>query len=321
MTKADLLTILYQRLNYQTSPASDVTTRLGAMLNEAHRLILREPGLQRLRDVAGPVTFASIATLGYYGLPAVLSKIRAITDRTDDRRLRSLSWTEVRSGDPGLDATGTPYGYINVGYRAIKRLPASTGLWAVSSAAGDTTQVIQVNGIRSGGDPTNDQTATLTGTTRVAIGSYTDWVDVLSISLTAAGAGTIDVYDAAASGNIVATIPIGSVSPRYNGIILYPTPEEATTYYVDGPARVLDMDDTVDEPMLPEEYHDLLIHGTLLLEYQKEDDPRRAAAMEHYKRGLSQLKHHLAAGPDDMPVMGRPNTVRTSRLGPWFPAD
>ena len=77
----------------------------------------------------------------------------------------------------------------------------------------------------------------------------------------------------------------------------------------------------VDEPQLPEEFQDLLIHGTLLLEYAKEDDPRRGVTLEHYKRGLSQLKHHLAAGPDDLPVMGRPNTVRTSRLGPNFPAD
>lgn len=321
MTKGDLLTILYQRLNYPTSPESAVSTRLGAMLNEAHRLILREPGLKGLRDVVGSMTFASEASRFYYGLPQVVSEIRAITDRTNDRRLRSLSLTEVRSGDPGLDATGTPYGYINLGLKALKRLPASTGLWVVSSAGGDTTQTIQVNGIRATGDPTGDQTVQLNGTTRAAIGSLTDYVDVMQITLTAVAAGTVDVYDAAAAGNIVASIPIGALSPRYIGVQLYPTPTTAITYYVDGPSRILDLDDTVDEPMLPEEFHDLLIHGTLLLEYHKEDDPRRQAAMEHYKRGLSQLKHHLSAGPDDLPVMGRPNTVRSSRLGPWFPAD
>jgi hypothetical protein len=321
VTKGQLLSILYERLNFAASPATDVTTRLGNALNEGHRMILREPGLQRLRDVAGPVTFASVASLGYYGLPAVLSDIRAITDRTNDRRLQTLSWTAVRSGDPGLDATGTPHGYVNVGIRQVKRLPVSTGLWAVSSSAADSTQTIQANGIRSAGDPTGDQTATLTGTTRVAIGTLTDYVDVLQLSLSAVGAGVVDIYDAAAAGNLLASIPVGALHPQYLGVILYPTPTAAITYYVDGPARILDMDDAQDVPMLPEEFHDLLVHAALLIEYQKRDDPRRAAALEHYKRGLAALKHHLAAGPDDLPVMGVPSSVRTSRLGPWFPAD
>jgi hypothetical protein len=321
VNKGELLAILYERLNYASSPATEVTTRLGNHLNEAHRQILREPSLQRLRDVAGAVTFASESGRAYYGLPPVLSDIRAITDRTNDRRLRTLTVTDVRSGDPGLDATGTPYGYIYWGIRAIKRLPASTGLWVVSSSAADTTQTAQVNGVRSGGDLTGDQTGALNGATRVAIGSLTYYVDVLQISLSAVAAGVVDIYDAAVSGNVIASIPVGHKSPQYLGVSLYATPTAAITYYVDGPARVLDMDDAQDAPLLPEEFHDLLVHGALLLEYQKRDDPRRQAALEHYKRGLSHLKHHLAAGPDDMPVMGRPNTVRTSRLGAWFPAD
>jgi hypothetical protein len=321
VTKGQLLSILYERLNFAASPATDVTTRLGNALNEGHRMILREPGLQRLRDIPANLTFASVASLGYYGLPPVLSDIRAITDRTNDRRLRVLSWTELRAGDPGLDATGTPYGYLYVGIRQIKRLPAGTGLWAVSSSAGDTTQTIMANGIRTAGDPTGDQTATLNGATRAQIGTLTDYVDVLQISLSAVGAGVVDLYDAAAAGNLLASIPVGALHPQYLGVILYPTPTDAITYYADGPARILDMDDAQDVPMLPEEFHDLLVHAALLIEYQKRDDPRRQAALEHYKRGLSSLKHHLAAGPDDLPVMGRPNTVRSSRLGPWFPAD
>lgn len=321
MTKGDILTILYERLNYASTPAQSVTDRLGRMVTEAHRHILREPGMARLRDVPSNLTFASEASRAYYGLPPIVSAIRAITDRTNDRRLQVITWTSLRTGDPGLDATGTPYGYVHVGIRAIKRLPASTGLWAVSSSAGDTTQTIQANGIRTSGDATGDQTATLTGAVRVAIGTLTDYIDVTQISLSAVGAGVVDIYDAAAAGNLLASIPVGDVSPQYLGVLLYPTPTAVTTYYVDGPLRILDLDDAQDVPLLPEEFHDILVDGALLLEYNKEDDPRRMAVQANYRGKLSQLKFYLSAGPDDLPVMGQRQSVRTSRLGPNFPAD
>jgi hypothetical protein len=247
--------------------------------------------------------------------------VRAITDRTNDRILTPLTWLAIRAGDPGLDASGPPYGYVRVGHRFVSRLPVSTGVWAVSSAAGDTTQSIQLNGIRSGGLLTGDQTATLTGTSRVAIGTFTDYVDITTVSLSAVAAGTITLYDAAASGNILAEIAIGHLYPSYQGVYLYPTPTSAVTYYADGVSRILDMDDTLDVPVLPEEFHDLLIPATLMLEYEHKDDSRYVKAVELFKDGLSDLKYHLSGSPDVMPTLGSPVLPRTSRLGGWFPAD
>jgi len=321
MNKGDLLTQLYERLNYQTTPLTAVTTRLGNFLNEAHRAILREPGMQRLRDIPASMTFASVAAQTYYGLPPVVTDIRAITDRTNDRKLVPLSLRQVREGDPGLDASGTSYGYINFGLRAITMLPATTGLWAVSTSAADTTPLaVQVNGIRTGGNASGDQSGTLTGTSRVAIGTFTDYVDVLSITLSAACAGVITIHDAAASGNTLASIPIGATSQSYIGIQLYPTPTAAITYYVDGPFNALDMDDAQDVPQVLHDFQDLLIHRALMLEYLKQDDDRRfAKASQFYAQGLSHLKHHLSAGPDDLPYLGLSTPVRNSRLGAWTP--
>jgi hypothetical protein len=321
MTKADLLGILYERLNYQASPASAVATRLGNMLNQAQRMILRKAGMGEVRDVPVGITFASVSTINYYGLPSALAKVRAITDRTNDRILTPITWMAMRAGDPGLDATGPPYGYVRVGHRFVKYLPVSTGVWAASSAAGDTTQVLHINGIRSGGLLSGDQTATLTGTTRVAIGSFTDYVDVTTVSLSAVGAGLITLYDAAASGTALAEIAIGHLYPSYQGVYLYPTPASAVTYYVDGLTRILDMDDTLDVPVLPEEFHDLLIPATLMLEYEHKDDSRYAKAVALYKDGLSDLQFYLASSPDVMPTLGTPVLPRTSRLGGWYPAD
>ncbi len=324
MTKAELLAILYERLNYQTSPASGVTTRLGNMLNEVQRSILRRPGVAKLRDTSTGLTFASVASQSCYGLPPVVSNVKSITDRTNDRELKSLSVLSLRKGDPGLDATGTPYGYVPYGIRPIVMLPAATGLWAASSSASDTTQVIQVNGIRSGGIESGDQTATLTGVTRVALGgagAFTDYVDVLTLTSSVVGVGVITIYDAAVLGNTIATIPIGRTSQQYWLIQLYPTPDAAITYYVDGKQRAPEMDDSVDVPVLPEEFHDLLIHGCLMREYLKQSDPRYREVKELWTEGIKALEFFLTSPPGEIPVLGNPVTARTSRLGSWFPAD
>jgi hypothetical protein len=321
MTKGQLLAILYERLNYQSSPATDVTTRLGNHLNQAQRMILRQAGMSGLRDGINGTTFESVSGEAYYGLPQVIASIRSITDRTNDRKLHQLSFDVYREIDPGVDATGTPSHYVPLGLRACQYRPEITGLWAVSTSAADTTQVIQINGVRNSGLPSLDQTATLTGTTRVAIGTATDYTDVTTISLTTAAAGVVSIYDASSSGNVVAAIPIGHLYPQYLGVKLYPKPTAAVAYYVDGPTRIVDMDDTVDVPQLPEEYHDLLIPAAMMLEYEKTNDTRYPLAVATYREGLSNLKHHLAAGPDLSPVLGGVTVSRTSRFGSWYPAD
>lgn len=320
MNRGELLAILYERLNFKSSPDTTVTTRLGNALNEAQRMILREPGLQRLRETPASLTFASVASQRYYGIIPAVTAIRAITDRTNDRKLEPISRREDRLTDPGVDATGVPAFYVDLGVRAVKLLPAATGLWAVSSNAADTTQTIRTEGILSGGALSGVATATLTGTSRVAIGSLTSYVDVLRIQLSAVAVGIVDIYDAATLGNIVASIPIGYTNSRYLGIELVPTPASAITFYVDGPARVLDMNNATDVPFLAEEFHDLLIHGALLIEYEKQDDPRWQKAQYHYAKGLSDLKHYLSAGPDELPIMGEVRGRGISRFGSNYPA-
>ncbi len=324
MTKAELLAQLYERLNYQSSPATAVTTRLGNLLNEVQRSILRRPGVSKLRDTSTGLTFASVANQTCYGLPPIISAVKSITDRTNDRRLAPLSVIELRNGDPGLDATGTPYGYMDFGIRPVLMLPAATGLWVASSSASDTTQVAQVNGVRTGGLESLDASGTLSGTTRVALGgagAYTDYVDVLTFTLSAVGVGVVTLYDAATLGNTLATIPIGRTSQQYWLIQLYPTPDAAVTYYVDGKQRAPEMDDTVDVPVLPEEFHDLLIHGVLMREYLKQNDPRYREVKEFFDAGIKALEFFLTSPPGEIPVLGNPVTARTSRLGSWFPAD
>lgn len=320
MTVGDLLSDLYRDFNFGASPDAIITTRLKGYINKAYNALLREPSLARLRDTTAPLTFASVANQAIYGLPSQLSRISAITERDNDRDLESMTLDTLRRSDPGLTSTGTPWAFVPLGYGPTKYTPASTGIWAASSASGDTTQVVQINGVRSNGLPTGDITATLTGTSRVQLGTLTDYVELQTVTISAVGTGLITLYDASSSGNTLAEIPIGQLYPRYWRVQLYPMPESAITYYVDGTYNIPILDDTVDVPMLPEEFHDLLAAYARMREYEKQGDlERNQLAEQEWTTGVNRLKHKVATSGAETHVLGRPMRRRFSRLGPWAP--
>lgn len=319
MTLSELLSNLYIDLGFESSPPPSVTTRLTANLNKAQRAILREPGLLRLRDTLTPLTFTTEADRYIYGLPHALVRIKAISERDNDRDLDEMSIPQLRLTDPGFTATGTPWAYVPLSYRQVKNVPASTGLWAESTSGSDTTQVIRLSGVRADGMPSS-ATATLTGQTRVQIGTVTDYVDAQTISLSAVAAGVVTVYDAAVLGNEITQIPIGATSSQYFCVQVYPTPESAITYYVDGVMRLLPMVLSSDTPVIPEEFHDMLAAYARMREYEKTgDDERTQQAAKEYEIGMTRLKDFVQQ-PSEIPVMGRPQLRRYSRFGPWAPA-
>lgn len=321
MTLSEMLSNLYDDLGFDSTPAPSVVRRLTANLNKAQRAILREPGLLRLRDTLTPLTFTSESGRYIYGLPASLARITAITERDNDRDLDEMSIPELRLTDPGFTATGPPYAYIPLSYRQIENVPASTGLWAVSSSASDTTQAVYIDGVRASGLATGTVNATLTGLTRVAIGTITDYVDVKTVSISSTAVGIVTIYDAASAGNIIARIPVGAISPQYFCVQLYPTPASEITYYVDGSLRLTTMTIASDTPIIPEEFHDMLPAYARMREYEKTDDmERRALAAAEYDLGMTRLKHYVSSQPAEIPVMGRRVMRRYSRFGPWAPA-
>lgn len=319
MTLTTILAHLYERLNYQSAPAAAVTTRLTNSVNLAYRRILREPGLAMLRDTAAGLYFTASASRSIYGLPWSVAAIRAITDRTNDRRLLPASLSDLRAMDPGLDATGTPSCYVPLGMKALGRpLDDDTGeSVTIESGAPDTRTfvgtLLRLSGIAV------PFSGTLNGTTPVAITALTDIVDILTLSLSATSSTLVCTIKGSATG-AVGVVYYNQTSPSSFNVQLWPTPTAATTYYVDATQRIVDLTAT-ESPLLPDEFHDLLVDGALIVEYEKQDDPRLAAVRDTYQRGLSRLKFWAAAQPDSLPVMGHGPAPRTSRLGSWVPAD
>lgn len=311
-----MLKDLYRRLNFPKDANAPTATRLTAFLNEAHRQILSKPGMERLRDDV--ITFASVASQARYTVPPDIARIKAITERTNLRRLQFLPLDQLRRLDPGLTATGTPDYWIPIGYQAVSMQPsAATGIWAVSSSASDTSPIVRVDSVRTGGY-TATATATLTGTSRVQIGSLTDHIEVTKFYLHAPSVGSVSLYDAASSGNELARLEPGKLYGRWQGIQLYPTPTAAVTYYVDYTRVVADLTNPTDEPLLPEDFHWLLILGALKREYEKSNDTTYRQVAQEETDGLKALRNWVLYPPDYDATPGvRP--IGDSNLGPWFP--
>lgn len=317
MTFAEIQLAIYRALNQGDTPAAGVIARVKQSINSVHRDVLARPGMELLRD--DTFTFASVAAQARYGLSSNIAFIKAVSERTNQWRLeaRSLSW--LRTQDPGLVASGNPSIYVPIGWMQVQiQPPAATGLWAVSSAAGDTTQDVFTESFRTGGY-LQKNTTRLTGTTRVLIGTSADHVEVDKFYLSAVGVGTISLFDASSGGNELARIAIGQLNAHYYGIQLWPTPGAAVTYYVDYTRQIVDMVNDTDEPLLPLDFHDLIADGVKVKEYEKADDTRLSVAKSSFDRRIGDLQYRILNPADYKPVRGA-DRLGYSNLGGWYPS-
>lgn len=315
MTFGTILSDLYQRLGYATTPASEVTTRLKTFVNQAHRQLLSTPGLDALRD--GTITFASVANQESYGLPPIIGTIQAVTEHTTNIRLVGMSRDELRAEDPGLVSTGTPSAYVFNGQQAVAKQPSAAAEIFVKSTSASDTGTAYLEGVRTGGYPVS-LSVTMTGTTAVSFGAaYTDLIEITKVYLSTAAVGTVTVHQTSGAGTELARIAIGQTFTRYQAIQLWPTPAAAITYYVDYMRIIPDLANTTDEPLLPNDFHWMLVEGALISEWAVKDDDRRLVAERAYAKGLSDLKYRVACPPDYTPVSGG-RVSGFSRLGGWF---
>ncbi len=335
MTFSDISKAVYRRVKLADTPSSTDSTRIQQFINLWYREILAMPGMDQLRDTT--ITFATVATQKKYGLPQALVKIRDVYDLSNQRRVLPRTLDYLRNVDPGLTATSsTVENWIPLngwGAEAVELTSTGVGLWAVSSSASDTTQRVFVETTRLGGvsGGTAVSAGTLiTGTTRVQIGSLTDHVEIVKFYISAAAVGTISLYDAASNGNLLSTIQIGRTSARYYMIQVYPTPGAAITLSVDCQRSIQDMVQATEEPLLPEDYHHILVHLACYEEWLNRDDTRALREYNPDPRGikghanilLDNLRHFLLTSPDEIPVQRGPRGTpqRVSRLGGYFPA-
>lgn len=315
MTRSDLLTALARRTNKNTTLDTVTQNRLVDFLNERQRRILSLPGTQHLRDVV--LSFTSVSSQADYVFPN-LSKVRRVTDQTNDRVLFEMSEADWRVVDPAQD-TGTPQAFVWRGRRAVAKQPsAAAEVFVKSTASGDTTQTAYVEGMITGGY-IRTASVTLTGTTAVTLASaITTWERIDKFYLSAAAAGTVTLHQTSGAGTELARITIGSTNTDYFCVSLWPTPDSSSyTYLVDAERQTPTLAQSTDVPVLPEDFHDLLLLGALQDEYQHMNDGRYAMAADEYRRREGQFRYWLAETASRRAL---PETAPPSRLGSWYPA-
>jgi hypothetical protein len=319
MTLTALLSDLYRRMRYQSTPATDVTTRLTAFLNETQQELAEDPRLASL--LRGETTFATVVSQAEYGLPPNLGRITTIRDTGNRWKLRPESLNWYRGAWPDQTQSGTPDRYVLLGPKPVKLQPAAaTGVWAASSSASDTVPTVSVEAVRTGGYPHQPTAVALTGTSRVAIGAQTDYIEITDFYLSAVCVGDVTLYDAAAAGNVLGVIPKGQTRSTYEWIAFCPTPSAIRTYGLDYERFASDLVNGTDEPYwVPAKFHRLLGAGARKKEYEYQGDERLALASQEFDRGVQMLVSHVNNPPDYVLVPGRGRGGR-SDLGSAYPA-
>lgn len=318
MTLNDLQLAIYRRCNYDDLPAADVVRRITQWINIWHQRILAKPGMENLRDTT--LTFTSVAAQSVYALPQALTRIDSVFEQTTPRSLRNGSLAWIRQYDPQLLATGVPEVYaLQTGSQVSAQPTVASGVWVASTSASDTTQVAHIEGIRTGGLRTGDQQVLLTGTTRVAIGAYTDYLEVDKAYVSATAVGEVVFSDAAVAGTELARITIGQKADKCQTIQLWPKPTTAIVYSIDCKRVVEDLINATDTPTMPAEFHWLLVEAGTFEEWTRKNDPRAKVAQTELLDGVRDLRSWVTNIPDYQPRSGE-RFDRPSRLGGQYPA-
>jgi len=315
---------IYRRLNKNTTPDTATQTRIRAFVNQRHRELLTLPDCQQLRDDV--TTFDTVASTYRYALPQAVARVHRMWIASTEFPLseQSMTWYRRVATDPTTQ-TGDPEAFVTLGQTRVAKQPSdASAIYAKSTSAADTTQTIRIEGTinQSGGSNVwgyrQTGSATLTGTTAVQIGSISNWTEIDSVSLSAACAGTVSLYEDSGSGTELARITIGQTTPRYWTVYLWPTPSSALTVSMDYAREITDMSNSTDEPLLPVDFHRVLVYGACMDETLKTDDQRFSVFEREWNKGVNALLYWLHARSSWRP--GSQSARAGSNLGAAYPS-
>lgn len=322
MNLSEIEAAIYARLSFTSTPSSDVISRLRGHVNSTQRAILGQKQCSKLRRAT--LTFSSVADSEFAVLPQVATKIYSIVDPTNQWPMNEVDIADIRINDPGLSAgSATPYAWAvdNMSAAAAKQPSNASQLFAKStSASDDSTKTLYVEGVTTGGYYRTASVA-MNGTTAVSF-TPTDFILVTKfyVNLTAAGtasaAGVITLHEDSGVGTELSRIPVGRSYPRYTRIVIYPKPTAAVVYNADVDLHVENMSEETDEPYLPEDFHEVLVEGALMREYERREKPiLYAQARSRYRDILGDMKLYIAKKSSVTVDI----SARYSQLGPYYP--
>src|SRR5262249_40506469 len=134
--------------------------------------------------------------------------------------------------------------------------------------------------------------------------------------------GNVSVYDASVGGNELIRIAAKRYQVDYLTNVLWPAPSAVWTFYVDYTRDMLNLMQPTDRPLLPEDFHDLVLMGARYSDYEfKKDLASMKVTREEMLSRASALFNWVNNNPDQILVPGQqPRGTRFSNLGSWFPS-
>lgn len=324
MDLAELQQTIYDNLNITgTVPSTDIA-RVLRRLNQVQREVLSRKGIgPKLRRAT--LTCATVASSPYVVLPQSAVHLYTLMDRTNNTPLAYSSLDNIRYNDPGNVSSSNPYSYDILNFNSqVARDPSAAGQLTVvsDSASDDTTKTAFIEVTRTGGYFQATSVA-LNGVTPANLGP-TDSLYVLKfyLSLSTGGettaTGNIILKDGA--GNELARVPPTRRYARYTRLILFPVPSSAITLYADVDLHIESLSQASDEPYLPEDFHDILEHGVMRMEYnKKEKSAQYDRADRRFNMRIAELRSWLNRPTGTVLNANRGRRVSFSALGPNFP--
>lgn len=286
-------------------------------LNDGQRRILSEKRYARLRDVTVPLS--SVAEQADYVLIGMSKPLR-MWDTTNQWSLSDMSESQYRQINIP-DVSGTPEFFVWRGLKAVAAQPSNaSSLFVKSTSASDTTQVAYIEGVITGGYP-RSVSVTLTGATAVNVSAaVSTWIRVDKFYLSVVGVGTITLHEDSGAGTELAQIVIGQTATPYQQLTLWRTPGGVYDYLLDVTREITDLAQDTDVPLLPSDFHDVLLNFAKREECLHLSDKRFAVCDADYTRRLNQMAYWLAeSGTGQAFGLGQP-LQRPSQLGSMYPA-
>lgn len=317
MNLAEIENIVYIRLGIGSAPDNETITLVRAFANETQREILQRKHFRIFRRRL--LTCASTANSPFMALPQAAVRIFAMVDRTNDYYLEEKTMQWIRSMDPSLRAVAAnpwAYGIYDMASPVAIQPSDASQLFVKSTSALDT-QTAYLESVRTGGYFNVDSKA-VNGVTAAGFTS-TDVVAVNKFYINKPAVGAIGLFEDSGAGTELARIPIGRTFARYSLVHLYPVPSAAATFYVDAEVHVEDMVNGYDEPLLPEEFHNIIGMGIRAKMYEKREKSIQA---KDVKAEMREEISRLISWVDTRSGLQNPGSGnrRFSQLGPWFPS-
>lgn len=315
MTVDDISRHIFTLLGLTATPSAEVVARVLTDIDRRHRELLSVKGASKLRHhVMQASSTANVATMA---IPRGLSRIRAIVDRDNLRTLDPLSLQELRALDPGLsDTSSFPTHYVELSQASAVAVQPSapSSLWAKSTSAADGAGVnITIYGVLSTGQP-RSVTVPMNGVTAVSFSAINTWATVQRFTISPSPAGTVTLHEGSGAGPELASLVPGQYSSRYTVVHLYPKPTVAVAYYIDADIALTTLA-SFEEPLLPEDFHDALIDGALMWEWERRGQPVQYAQAK--ARFIDRRRDYLLWLQRPQGVGGA--QAQTSQLGPFYP--